>query len=502
MQFQFSQFPIFAKKIVITFLVSVSLLVAGYFLYGWVIEKVFRIDSNRITPAFKLSDGIDYVPLPWYKIFLIQFLNIAGLGPIFGAVLGAMYGPVAFIWIVFGNIFGGAMHDYFSGMLSVRRNGLSLPEIVGELMGNGFRQFMRAFTVFLMVLVGAVFVAGPARIIDGMTGSLLPIWLWFAIIFAYYVLATLMPVDKIIGKVYPFLGLALFFMAFGVLVMMLANVLPIPELSLSTFKNFRSDAADYPLFPMMFVTIACGAVSGFHSTQSPLMARCIQNEKHGRRVFYGAMVAEGIVALIWAAAGMAFWGGVKELNDVMQAHSENAAWAVNEISVGLLGKFGAIIALLGVVAAPITSGDTAFRSARLIIADFLKFPQKSFKNRLLVSVPVFIAGFVLSQAGFGVIWRYMAWSNQTLAAIVLWSIATWLALTKRPYIIALVPALFMTAVCTSYILVAPEGFRIQAPIANITAIVVCVLCTALFARFVQRKRRELKVKGYSETHVR
>ena len=479
----------FCLKNMITFLVSIGLLLAGYFFYSRLLERIFVVDTALVTPAYSLADGIDYVPMSWPKIFLIQFLNIAGLGPIFGALLGAMYGPVAFLWIVFGNILGGAMHDYFSGMLSVRKNGLSLPEIVGEYLGKGFLVFMRGFTLFLMILVGAVFVIGPAKIIDGMTSGFLPMWAWITLIFSYYILATIMPVDKIIGRIYPFMGFALFFMAAGILLMILLKGLAVPELSLATFHNFRPDAAKFPVFPMMFVTIACGAVSGFHSTQSPLMARCLKNEKDGRRVFYGAMVAEGVVALIWAAAGMAFWGGVKELNEVMIAHKENAAWAVNEISLSLLGKFGAILALIGVVAAPITSGDTAFRSARLIVADFLKFPQKSLKNRILISLPVFIAGFILSQAGFGIIWRYMAWSNQTLATIVLWTISVYLAINNKFYMLALIPALFMTAVCSAYLFVSPEGFSLPLLYGYAAAFVISACSLVFFFRFVRIRKK-------------
>lgn len=445
----------------ITFFVSVALLFGGYFFYSRFLERIIGGYSEKTTPAFAMQDGIDYVPMKWPKIFLIQFLNIAGLGPIFGALLGAMFGPVAFLWIVLGNIFAGAMHDYFSGMISLRMNGLSLPEIVGAYLGNGVKLFMRGFTVILMILVGAVFVMGPAKILVQISQQALPIEFWIAVIFAYYIIATLMPIDKIIGRVYPFFGFALLFMALGIFIMMLWNNLPIPELTPSTFLNMRNQAEAFPVFPIMFVTIACGAVSGFHATQSPLMARCITHERFGRRVFYGAMTVEGLVALIWAAVGMAFWGGVKELNAVMVEHAENAAWGVNEIAVSLLGSFGAVIAIIGVVAAPITSGDTAFRSARLIVADFTKVNQKSLKNRILISIPIFIAGFFLSQSGFGVIWRYMAWSNQTLAMIVLWTIAVYLAKEGKAYVIALIPALFMTAVCCSYIFIAPEGFALS-----------------------------------------
>ncbi len=292
----------------ITFVVSLLLLIGGYFIYGRLVEKIFGVDQNKETPAYTKNDGVDYIPLSWTKIFFIQFLNIAGLGPIFGAVAGAMWGPVAFLWIVFGNILGGAVHDFFSGMISVRRGGESIPEIIGAYLGTTIKQIMRAFTVVMMVMVGAVFVIGPAKILDGLTNQWFGITFWATIIFVYYILATLLPIDKIIGRIYPFFGFALMFMAIAVLFSIFYYNLPIPELS---FQNMHVDSEKYPVFPLLFISIACGAISGFHSTQSPLMARCITNEKYGRRVFYGAMVAEGIIALIWAAVGMSFWAGSK-----------------------------------------------------------------------------------------------------------------------------------------------------------------------------------------------
>ncbi len=445
----------------ITFLLSIVALIVGYFIYGRFTEKVFGIDTSRPTPAISQPDGVDYVPMKWRKIFLIQFLNIAGLGPIFGAIAGAVWGPVAFIWIVFGAIFAGAVHDFMSGMMSLRMKGQSIHEIVGNYMGNGVKQFMSLFTVVMMILVGAVFIMGPAAILTGLTTGVLNITAWAAIIFAYYILATMLPIDKLIGRIYPFFGFAMIFMAVGIGGAMILYGLPIPELIPANFVNMNADPGKFPIFPMLFVTIACGAISGFHSTQSPLMARCITNEKYGRRVFYGAMITEGLVALIWAAVAMSFFGGVGELNDTMAAHKGNAAWIVNEISNSLLGRFGAVLAILGVVAAPITSGDTAFRSARIIVADFLKFDQKSIKNRLILVFPIFTFGFLLTQIDFSIIWRYMAWSNQTLATIVLWAITIYLATERKFFWISLVPAVFMSAVVSAYLLVAPEGFGIN-----------------------------------------
>jgi carbon starvation protein CstA len=464
----------------ITFLLSIVALIVGYFIYGRFTEKVFGIDTTRPTPAISQPDGVDYVPMKWRKIFLVQFLNIAGLGPIFGAIAGAVWGPVAFIWIVFGAIFAGAVHDFMSGMMSLRMNGLSIHAIVGKYMGNGVKQFMSLFTVVMMILVGAVFIMGPAAILTGLTSGVLNITAWAAIIFAYYILATMLPIDKLIGRIYPFFGFAMIFMAVGIGGAMIVNGLPIPELIPANIANMNADPAKFPIFPMLFVTIACGAISGFHSTQSPLMARCITNEKYGRRVFYGAMITEGFVALIWAAVAMSFFGGVGELNVTMAAQKGNAAWIVNEISNSLLGRFGAVLAILGVVAAPITSGDTAFRSARLIVADFLKFDQKSIKNRLILIFPIFTIGFLLTQIDFSIIWRYMAWSNQTLATIVLWAITIYLATERKIYWISLIPAVFMSAVVSAYLLVAPEGFGINTFYGQISGVCIAGLLLIWF----------------------
>lgn len=461
----------------ISFFLSIGLLLLGYLLYSRIVESVFGIDKNRQTPAYSKHDGVDFVPISWGKIFLIQFLNIAGLGPIFGAIAGALWGPVAFFWIVFGNILGGAVHDFFSGMISVRRNGESIPEIIGAYLGLTIKQVMRVFVVLMMILVGAVFVMGPAKILDSMTSETLGLTFWATLIFMYYILATLLPIDKIIGNIYPVFGIALLFMAVAISIAMVYNGLPIPEVS---FANMHSNPEQYPVFPLLFISIACGAISGFHSTQAPLMARCIKNESYGRRVFYGAMVAEGIVALIWAAVGMSFWGGVKELNAVMGQHQGNAAWAVNEISLQLLGKFGSILAILGVVAAPITSGDTAFRSARLIIADILKFDQKPIKNRIIISIFLFLCGFVLTQVNFDIIWRYMAWSNQTLATLVLWTITVYLVRNKKLFWLTLIPAIFMTAVVSTYLFIAPEGFHFEQNLSYIIGLSITAIITAIF----------------------
>lgn len=478
----------------ITFIISLVALIAGYFIYGKFIEKILGIDSNRKTPAYTLNDGIDYVPMNWKSIFLIQFLNIAGLGPIFGAVAGAMWGPVAFLWIVFGCIFGGAVHDYISGMISVRLNGLSIPEIIGKYLGNTIKQAMRYFTVGLMILVGAVFVMGPAKILDHLTHDSLTfmnVTFWAIIIFIYYILATLLPIDKLIGKIYPFFGICLLFMAVGILGGLFYYQAPIPELTLDSLKNFHNQGDAMPIFPMMFVSIACGAISGFHATQSPLMARCLKNETMGRRVFYGAMVAEGIVALIWAAAAMSFFGGIEQLNTTMTEQNGNAAYIVTLISETWMGRIGSVFAILGVVAAPITSGDTALRSARLIIADFLSINQKPFLKRLMVSLPIFVICFLLLQIGFDVIWRYMAWANQTLAMVVLWAITFYLYSEKKMIIITFIPAVFMTFVCTTYLMIAPEGFHLSNSIAYIISILLSIIIVGLALLGLRKMKKNI-----------
>ena len=474
----------------ITLIISLVVLLAGFLYYSSFLERIEGADGGRATPAMTMTDGVDYVPLPWWRVFLIQFLNIAGLGPIFGAVAGAMWGPVAYLWIVLGGIFAGAVHDYFSGMLSIRHKGLSITEIIGIYMGKGMKQFARVFTVFLMILVGAVFITGPAKILEGITPDFFTMTFWVWVVFIYYILATMLPIDKIIGRIYPVFGFALLFMAVGLITALLVRGYHIPELTLANLRNFHAEPGKFPVFPMLFITIACGAISGFHATQSPLMARCITNEKLGRRVFYGAMITESVVAMIWATISMSFFGGIRELNGVMAEHQGNAAWVVNVISNELLGKFGGFLALLGVVAAPITSGDTAFRSARLIVADFLGFKQGPVKNRLLISIPLFAIGLLLTQIDFSIIWRYFAWANQTLATLVLWTITIYLLRSGKNYWITLLPALMMTAVITTYLLLAPEGFALSKSISYSAGAGCTVLsAVAFWAYKVKNKNR-------------
>ncbi len=466
----------------VTFTICLFALVLGYFTYGKCVEKVFGVDPQRVTPAFTKQDGVDYMPLPTWKIFMIQFLNIAGLGPIFGAIMGAKFGTASFLWIVLGSIFAGATHDFLAGALSLRQDGLSLPELIGRYLGVNFKQFMRGFTVILMILVGAVFVAGPAGLLANLTPESFDTTFWIIVVFLYYMLATLLPVDKIIGRVYPLFAIALIFMAIGILVMLFVHQPTLPEL---TDGLANTHPSSLPIFPFMFVSIACGAISGFHATQSPLMARCMQNERHARPVFYGAMITEGIVALIWAAAATYFFheNGMGE---------SNAAVVVNAITKDWLGSVGSVLAVLGVIAAPITSGDTALRSARLIVADFLHMEQRSIVKRLLICVPMFIVciGILLysqkDAAGFDMIWRYFAWTNQTLAVFTLWALTVYLTRVRKCYWITLLPALFMSAVCSTYILVAPEGLHLPTLPSQIAGIVIS--CGLAIAFFMWRRR--------------
>lgn len=465
----------------ISFLLSIVALFLGYFLYSKVVEKVFGADPNKVTPATRLEDGVDYVKLPKPKIFLIQFLNIAGLGPIFGAIQGALWGPSAFIWIVLGSIFAGGVHDYFSGMLSLRHDGESISEVTGHYLGNGVKQFMRIFSVVVLVLVGVVFTSGPAGLLSGLTSVPKSIWLY--VIFAYFLIATLVPIDKLIGKIYPIFGIVLLLMAIGVAGGILTQGYNIPEIN---FTNLHPK--DLPVWPLMFITIACGAISGFHSTQSPMMARCLGNEKDGRAIFYGSMIAEGVVALIWAAAAMTFFGSTNGLAEAM-SNGGGAANVVSVISNTLLGKIGGFLAILGVIVCPITSGDTAFRSARLTIADMTNYKQKEISKRLVIAIPIFIIGFILTKIDFSIIWRYFAWSNQTLAMIVLWTAAVYLVINKKFHWIATIPAIFMSAVISTYILVAPEGFKLSTTVAYPVGIIFALVLFIIFWTFVSKRNK-------------
>ena len=457
----------------------------GYFIYGRYISRMFGVDEKRATPAVTKNDGVDYIEMPTWKIFMIQFLNIAGLGPIFGAIMGAKFGTSSYLWIVLGTIFAGAVHDYLSGMVSLRNDGASLPQIVGKYLGKKTERVMIIFTLLLMVLVVAVFVLQPAQLIAGMTPTNLNVYFWVIVIFAYYLIATILPIDKVIGNVYPLFGAALMFMAIGILVVLFIKQPELPEI----WNGFGTKYESGPIFPMMFISIACGAISGFHATQSPLMARCLKNERHGRPVFYGAMVVEGIVALIWAAAATTFF----------QEHGSNftAAQVVDFLCKDWLGALGGILAILGVIAAPITSGDTAMRSARLILADMLHMEQKSISKRLLLCVPLFVASLgllvfsIVNANGFTIIWRYFSWCNQTLSVFTLWALTVYLVLEKKNYFVTLLPALFMTCVVTTYICIAPEGFQINPTVSYIIGGVVTLAAMFIFARW----EKSLKLKA-------
>ena len=470
----------------ITFTLALLVLIGGYFIYGKYVNRIFGPDDRK-TPAVTMADGVDFVPLPTWKIFMIQFLNIAGLGPIFGAIMGAQFGTASYLWIVLGTIFAGAVHDFFSGTLSIRHGGESLPEIIGRYLGNNTKKIVGVFTLILMILVGAVFVSGPAELIAGMTPEWMNSYFWIVVIFLYYILATLLPVDKIIGKVYPLFAGALLFMAVGILVMLYLKNPDLPEI----WNGFGTKYESNPIFPMMFISIACGAISGFHATQSPLMARCITNEKHCRPIFYGAMVAEGIVALIWAAAATCFFQENGIIDHVTGKAFSGAAVATR-ISKEWLGAFGGILAILGIVAAPITSGDTALRSARLIAADFLHIEQRTLGKRLLICIPIFLITigvllYSLSDAeGFKIIWRYFAWCNQTLAVFTLWAITVHLVRAKKNFYISLLPALLMTLVCSTYICIAPEGLSLPQTLSYIIGGVCVTIALIWFIIYYRR----------------
>ena len=460
----------------ITFLCAVVLLIAGYFLYGRLVERVFRPD-DRPTPAAAHPDGVDYVPMKTWRVFLVQLLNIAGTGPIFGALMGAVFGPVVFLWIVFGSILGGAVHDYMSGMISLRLDGASVSEIVGRYLGPVARQAMRIFSLILLVLLGAVFTTSPAALIARLTPSWMNVGFWVVVILIYYVLATLLPIDKVIGKLYPVFGGVLLLMAAGIMAGLIAGGYRLPELELA---NLHPDGR--PVWPFMFITVACGAISGFHGTQSPMMARCLRTEKDGRRVFYGAMISESVIALVWAAAGVAFYGATGGLQAALAQLGQSGV--VYEISVTLLGVVGGALAVIGVVVCPISSGDTAFRSARLIIADWFHIDQSDFKKRLAVTIPLLAAGALLTQVDFNVVWRYFSWSNQTLAMITLWAAAAYLLRNgemRWHSLLCALPATFMSGVSCTYILMAEEGFRLSASIAYPVGAAFALACAALYA---------------------
>lgn len=481
-----------------TFFISLAVLILGYLVYGKFIEKLFGADPKRETPAVTMADGVDYVPMKPWRIFLIQFLNIAGVGPIIGAIMGAQFGTASFLWIVLGSIFAGAVHDYLSGMISLRTKGSSLPEIHGMFLGNGVKQVMRGFTVLLMIMVGVVFVNTPVTLlINNFTPDWNP-YVWVVIILVYYMIATLLPIDKLIGKIYPVFGMLLLGMAVAIFVAFIIYQPEIPEIW-SGLQNRHPDAAHNPVFPMMFISIACGAISGFHATQSPLMARCMVNERQGRPIFYGAMITEGVVALIWAAAAAYFFGP----DSVVDVTGKSGAAIVGVIANTWFTPVIAVITVLGVISAAVTTGDTALRSARLIIADFLNYDQKPIKNRLIVAVPMFLVTTVIlvyslaDTKGFDMIWRYFSWANQMLAMVTLWAVTVYLSQNKKNYFVTLIPAMFMTMVTMTYIFEFPagkyiEGVGFSSVVAPIIAGCITMLFTVLFFNCRKKNNNVMK----------
>ena len=486
----------------ITFFISFVALVLGYLLYGKFVSKVFAPDDRK-TPAVVINDGIDYVPMPNWKIFMIQFLNIAGTGPIFGAIMGAKFGPAAYLWIILGCIFAGATHDFFSGMLSMRNNGADLPALIGKYLGKTPRNVMLVFSVVLLIMVGTVFVYSPAEILGHISGGSL---LWIIVIFAYYVVATMLPIDKIIGKIYPIFSFSLLFMAVALIVMLLIKMPVLPELwdGLGNMAKEQDPSFTDNIFPCLFITIACGAISGFHATQSPLMARCLKSEKMGRPIFYGSMITEGLVALVWATVAMWFFydsptPGYEQLAAAKGFHT-SAPMVVTTVCQDWLGILGGVLAILGVVAAPITSGDTAFRSARLIVASALKLNQKPKMNRLYVCLPIFVVSIALrawqssNPDGFNVIWQYFGWSNQTLSVFTLWAITVYLVRKNKPYVITLLPALFMTGVCSTYLFISKQAFGLQEDLAYYLGILTVIIAMVWFVVWIRKygeKEREI-----------
>ena len=505
----------------ISFLISLLALIAGYFIYGSVVERIFGPD-DRPTPSTLHPDGVDYVSMPMWKVFMIQFLNIAGTGPIFGAIMGIWFGPAALLWIVLGCIFAGATHDYLSGMLSLRHDGAGLPSLVGRYLGRVAQRVMLVFTLLLMLMVGAVFVYSPAIILEGFCGTMT---LWIVAIFTYYVVATLLPIDKIIGKIYPLFAASLLFMALALMVCLLLKWPSLPELwDIGQMDTWRSGqivngidvlgltgfVEKNPLFPCLFITIACGAISGFHATQSPLMARCMTDERLGRRVFYGSMITEGAVALIWATVSSYFvyadgWREVvpaeKAAEFLAQVSCSEGKTLIQQfgppivvklVCTGWLGVFGGVLAILGVVAAPITSGDTAFRSVRLILAETFHIEQRSIPRRLLVSVPVFVAAFALlmwqigNPDGFNVLWQYFGWANQTLSVFTLWAVTVWLTLKGKPYVITLIPAVLMTMVSATFIAISPQALALPQWLGWVVAPVAAVISLIWFFTWKRR----------------
>ncbi|MBE5835160.1 MAG: carbon starvation protein A [Butyrivibrio sp.] len=468
----------------ISLIISFLILIIGYFTYGKVVEKVFSPDDRK-TPAYEINDGVDFVPLKTGKAFLVQLLNIAGTGPIFGALMGACFGPIVFLWIIFGAILGGAVHDYMVGMISERHEGSSIAELSGIYLGKGAKWGMRAFSVVLLLLTGTVFVNSPAALIARLTPERFGVTFWIVVILIYYVLATLLPIDTIIGKLYPIFGAVLIMMAVGIYVGIIAGGYTVPEINMT---NLHPEGL--PVWPYMFITVACGAISGFHATQSPMISKCISSEYEGRKIFYGAMLSESVIALTWAAGGVAYYGTTQALNNALTTLGQSGV--VYDISTGMLGGIGGILAIIGVIACPITSGDTAFRSARLILSEMTGLNQKYIRNRLIITIPLLGIGALLTQLDFNVLWRYFSWSNQTLAMVSLWVATSYLLKkAKKPFysLMTACPATFMSGVSMTYILMAEEGFSISKNIAYPIGMAFAVACFAIYVYFWQGKKK-------------
>lgn len=513
------------------FFFCVAVLVLGYFVYGKIIEKIFVINPKRQTPAYSMTDGVDYMPMSKTKIWLIQLLNIAGTGPIFGPILGALYGPVAMLWIVIGCIFAGAVHDYFCGMLSIRNGGATMPNLAGKFLGRPVKLFINVMALILLLLVGVVFVASPAQLLATITmdvagatqGTMelgdveaikqavasggVTVWgmdkatvisVWTVIIFGYYILATLLPVDKIIGRIYPFFGALLLFMSVGMVYGLVSAHLSVTD-PIDFFRTVNADGqgltwekftqnfqvkGDVPIWPLLFLTISCGALSGFHATQTPLMARCAQNESEGRFIFYGAMITEGVIALVWCMVGLAFYESPQALQDAIAAGSPSKV--VYDSSLHFLGFIGGIFAVLGVVVLPITSGDTAFRAARLQLAEIFNLDQRSFAKRLYIAIPLFVIGFIVSKVDFSVLWRYFTWANQMTAMVMLWTAAGYLYRYKKFHWVCSIPAWFITTVCATYLAYNKIGFGLDYQLSVYIGLAITVVCIICFFKFVKQ----------------
>lgn len=476
----------------LSFFICLALLIGGYFVYGKMVDNTFGTD-DRETPAVRINDGVDYVVMPQWKLFLVQLLNIAGLGPIFGALQGALWGPVVFLWITFGTIFAGGVHDYFSGMLSERNDGASISEVCGIYLGGLMKNVMRVFSIVLLVMVGTVFAVGPAGLIvtlfqnNGAAGLVTNKEFWLWVILAYYFIATFISIDKIIGKIYPVFGICLIIMAVGVAIGIFTKAeFVIPEIW-SNFHNMHPKGT--PIWSVMFITVACGAISGFHATQSPLMARCMKSEKQGHFVFYGAMMCEGVIALIWAAAGCSLYAVTGGLNTGLQeALANGQSAAIYDVCKKTMGGIGIALAMLGVIACPITSGDTAFRSARLVVADWFKIDQKAYASRLKLCIPLLAAGAIIGHLDYTIVWRYFSWTNQTLAMIVLWTASMYLYKEKKNYWLTAVPATFMSAVSMTYFFYAGECLNLGTTVAYPAGIILAVVFLGIFMRATKKQQ--------------